>query len=220
MRDSFSIYRSVFEALKAYPPEEAMKAFVMIGEYSMDDKSPEETSGYAYGLFTSVKPLLDRSKKRSEAGRIGGQTEKQNEANVKQNEANGSNLEAKKKEERRKEKGEREKSSILSDEQPAEYPYKEVVDRLNAKAGTAFKDKSKDTRSHIKARFDEGYSLDDFFTVIDKKVADWQGTEQEKYLRPSTLFGTKFESYLNQKVTRKQVSRLDVVDDWLMGGGT
>ena len=74
---------------------------------------------------------------------------------------------------------------------------KEVIEYLNAKAGTAYKPASKDTQKHIKARIAEGFSLSDFQTVIDKKVSEWKGTDMEQYLRPSTLFGTKFESYLN-----------------------
>jgi len=45
----------------------------------------------------------------------------------------------------------------------------------------------------------DGYKLEDFQTVISKKCAEWKGTDMEKYLRPETLFGTKFESYLNAK---------------------
>lgn len=74
---------------------------------------------------------------------------------------------------------------------------KEVIECLNAKAGKAYKPTSKDTQRHIKARIAEGFSLSDFQTVIDKKVSEWKGTDMEQYLRPSTLFGTKFESYLN-----------------------
>ena len=83
-------------------------------------------------------------------------------------------------------------------ETPAEYPYKAVIDCLNKSAGTQYRDKSKDTRKHIKARFDDGFTLADFENVIQKKCAEWMGTDMEKYLRPSTLFGSKFESYLNQ----------------------
>ena len=46
----------------------------------------------------------------------------------------------------------------------------------------------------------EKFTVDDFKTVIDKKSREWLGTDMEKYLRPETLFGTKFESYLNQQV--------------------
>ena len=95
----------------------------------------------------------------------------------------------------------------------AEYQYKAVIDYLNEKAGTAFKDKSKDSRSHIKARFDDGFTLDDFKTVIDKKVAEWSGTDMAKYLRPSTLFGSKFEGYLNQQTGKKTTNnRFDNFD--------
>ena len=70
---------------------------------------------------------------------------------------------------------------------------------MNEKAGTSYKENSKLTRRYISARLAEGFTVEDFKTVITKKVADWKGTEWEKFLRPETLFGTKFESYLNAK---------------------
>lgn len=81
----------------------------------------------------------------------------------------------------------------------------EIIDYLNLKAGTAYRTTTKKTKTLIKARLDEGFSLDDFRTVIDKKTREWKGTDMEKYLRPETLFGTKFEGYLNQPVKREQV---------------
>lgn len=92
----------------------------------------------------------------------------------------------------------------------AEYPYKEIIDYLNSKAETAFKDSSKDSRKHIKDRCDEGYTVEDFKKVIDTKVEEWKKTDMSKYLRPATLFGTNFEGYLNQKATprgKKKESR-------------
>ena len=42
--------------------------------------------------------------------------------------------------------------------------------------------------------------MEDFKKVIDIKVQEWGKNEKmNKYLRPETLFGTKFESYLNEK---------------------
>lgn len=76
-----------------------------------------------------------------------------------------------------------------------------VVAYLNEKAGTSYRASSKATARHIEARLNEGYTLQDFFAVIDKKVAEWKGGEMEKYLRPETLFGSKFEGYLNARVT-------------------
>jgi uncharacterized phage protein (TIGR02220 family) len=86
-------------------------------------------------------------------------------------------------------KGEEEKEVI---------PYKQIIDYLNDKTNSKYKmvDKNK---KFIKARFNEGYTIDDFIIVIDKKCCEWLSTEMEGYLRPETLFGTKFDGYLNQK---------------------
>ena len=81
--------------------------------------------------------------------------------------------------------------------------YIAVIDYLNSKAGTHYKASSKATQQHINARLAEGYAVDDFKRVIDKKCADWIGTDFEQYLRPSTLFGSKFENYLNGKQQTK-----------------
>ena len=89
---------------------------------------------------------------------------------------------------------------------------KDIINYLNTKCNTRYKYTTEDSKKHIMARLREGYTKDDFYTVIDKKAAEWIGTEQEKYLRPATLFGTKFESYLNQKVTAKKEKT--VFDEW------
>lgn len=80
----------------------------------------------------------------------------------------------------------------------------DIVDYLNAKADTKFKSSSKKTKSLIHARLEDGFNVDDFYTVIDKKCEEWKGTEWEKYIRPETLFGTKFEGYLNQKNNKNE----------------
>ena len=93
--------------------------------------------------------------------------------------------------------------------------YKYIVGYLNEKTGKAFKDVNQKTRSHINARLKEGYTVEDFKKVIDIKVAEWKGTQQDLYLRPETLFGTKFESYLNTKPTTikpKTYQRADKTD--------
>lgn len=77
---------------------------------------------------------------------------------------------------------------------------KEVIDFLNKKISTNYKSSSSKTITSINARLKEGFTLEDFKTVIEKKCREWKGTDMEKYLRPETLFGTKFESYLNQNI--------------------
>ena len=81
---------------------------------------------------------------------------------------------------------------------------KEIIDYLNSKADKNYKTNTSNTTKNITARLNEGYTVDDFFKVINRKVDDWKGTIYEKYLRPETLFGSKFEGYLNEKwVTSK-----------------
>nr|DAN70137.1 MAG TPA: hypothetical protein [Caudoviricetes sp.] len=83
--------------------------------------------------------------------------------------------------------------------------YSDAVEYLNSKAGTKYKSTSKNTTRHIQARIKEGYTLEDFKTVIDKKCSEWLNTDMEKYLCPETLFGSKFEKYLNQKIIHKNI---------------
>lgn len=98
----------------------------------------------------------------------------------------------------------KEKDKELEKEKEKKKIYSDVLSYLNEKAGTAYRASSKATQSHINARIAEGFTLEDFYTVIDKKCAEWIGTEWEKYLRPETLFGSKFENYLNATTaTRK-----------------
>lgn len=80
---------------------------------------------------------------------------------------------------------------------------KEIISYLNEVTGSRYKANTDKTKKAIHARLAEGFTVDDFKSVIDKKHEDWKGTEWEKYLRPETLFGTKFEGYLNQKLIKK-----------------
>lgn len=95
-----------------------------------------------------------------------------------------------------------------------------IVEYLNIKAGTNYQSKTKKTQSCIHARLKEGFTIEDFKIVIDKKCAEWIGTEYEKFLRPETLFGTKFEGYLNARINPKQSrasniqNRVSAVDSW------
>lgn len=83
---------------------------------------------------------------------------------------------------------------------------RQIVDYLNEKTGCSYKASTDDTRKKIKARLNEGFAAEDFEKVIDSKVADWGNNfEMRKYLRPSTLFGNKFESYL-QNAKRAETS--------------
>lgn len=89
----------------------------------------------------------------------------------------------------------------------------EIINYLNLKTNKNYKTTTQKTRTLIKARMNEHFTVDDFKLVIDKMCTEWMGTNMEKYLRPETLFGTKFESYLNQTPTKSETEmRIDNVN--------
>ena len=131
-------------------------------------------------------------------------------------------------------------TSNLTNEQPAsnqqvttnkneknvknEKKYIEVVNYLNQVVGSNYKATTSKTQSLIESRFKEGFTFENFKTVIFKKSAEWKGTEQEKYLRPETLFGPKFEGYLNQqgnfnKNVPSYMREQDELIDQVLNGG-
>ena len=108
-------------------------------------------------------------------------------------------------------------NKVLTKESTKNNIYSPVIDFLNAMAGTNYKSTTAKTQQLIKARLAEGFTLEDFETVIKKKCREWLDTDFAKYLRPETLFGTKFESYLNAsevKVMNRQAkSGSNVADE-------
>ena len=90
-----------------------------------------------------------------------------------------------------------------------EYEYedenRDIIDYLNSKTGKKYRCNVAKTKSVISARLKEGFTVCDFKDVINNKCADWLGNaDMEKFLRPETLFGNKFEGYLNQKCSARQ----------------
>lgn len=80
----------------------------------------------------------------------------------------------------------------------------EIINYLNSVCGTNYKTSALNTINFLKLRLKEGFTVNDFKIVIDKKFNDWsKKPEMVKFLRPITLFGTKFESYLNEKEVKR-----------------
>lgn len=100
-------------------------------------------------------------------------------------------------------------------------PYKDIIDYLNFKTNSKYKYSSKKTKDLIKARFNEKFTINDFKIVIDKKTNEWlNDSTMSKYLRPETLFGTKFESYLNQQTKRRSIKDISLKELEEMGNDT
>ena len=104
----------------------------------------------------------------------------------------------------------------------------EIVDYLNEKAHKKYRSNNKTTIRHINARLKEGRTLSDFKQVIDNRCATWLGTDMEQYLRPETLFGSKFENYLNApapklrggdgRILSDETNGWEAAFDWMSGG--
>lgn len=86
---------------------------------------------------------------------------------------------------------------------PDPIPYTEIISYLNQVTGKSFKN-VETHKKLIRARWNEKATLDDFKKVIDNKSSEWLETDMAKYLQPSTLFGSKFDQYLNQTNVAKQ----------------
>lgn len=81
-------------------------------------------------------------------------------------------------------------------------PFKEIIDYLNEQTGRRYSHSANKNQDLIKARWNEGFRVEDFKRVIDTKVKDWSNdSKMNQYLRPVTLFSNKFDDYLNQVPT-------------------
>lgn len=87
---------------------------------------------------------------------------------------------------------------------------KEIIEHLNNVTGCDYKTDSKNIIMLINQHIKEGYKKEDFINVIDKKYKEWKDTEREKYVRAETLFGDKFETYVNQKEMRSMFDDVDM----------
>jgi phage replication O-like protein O len=88
-------------------------------------------------------------------------------------------------------------------------PYQEIIQILNQQTGKSFKHTTNETRALIQARWKNGFRLDDFKRVIEVKTSQWlTDAKMAAFLRPQTLFGTKFESYLNEQGTQAWVGKV------------
>lgn len=78
-----------------------------------------------------------------------------------------------------------------------EPPFAEIIDALNKTLGTNYRPETENTREYISVWWNAGYILDDFLAVIKNQNIAWgKDDKMRDFLRPVTLFGKNFESYL------------------------
>lgn len=195
----------------------------MIVRYLRTGEEPSPRTDAQRMALAMVRPVLDKSRKRIVAGSEGG-SKSVSKAASKQQSKRQSKQESKTQSEPESEEESNYASKKASDiyssssfplpdspseeegcgEEDGAIPYAEIVASLNEAAGTSYRPTSKKTRQLIHARWAEGFRLPDFEAVIGTMSAAWlHDPKMAAYLRPETLFGTKFESYLNRPRPRK-----------------
>lgn len=216
------ILDSHIEGAQELPLREREKFYRAVIEYLQYGREPEDISGAPKGMFIAVKPNLDVSRAKAEAGRKGGSASSKSKANDQANgkqtaskQQSGDEANANRNANRNGSEGEEELEGMSNDIPNPVVPYAEIVGYLNERAGTAYKPTSRKTQSLIKARVNEGASLSDFKAVIDTKCDEWlDDPKMCAYLRPETLFSNKFEGYLNKpKPRNKKGGDLDKYED-------
>lgn len=207
-----NIFDSYIDAGQKLKPSERKEYYCALVEYLAYGKEPERLKGSSDAIWTAIFPSLELSRKRSESGSKGGQKKQANqELATKQNEDLLASKTASKTEAntvangkangvaKSKSNSKEDISNDISKKKGADLStITEIVDYLNEKANTSYRPSAEYAKTHIRARLREGFTIDDFKTVIDGRVKAWANNpKMSEYLRPQTLFGTKFESYLN-----------------------
>lgn len=215
MKDNFLLKKSLIDVIKELSDEDTGKLFKGILNYVNHGDS--ELTDYLKIIFIPIKTEIDKNEERYLEvceknrlnGRRGGRPRKPRDEDLEEENPPVSDETEENPPVNEKSGGKPKKpinhnhihnhpSNITNQNQLI----KDIIDYLNIKTNSKFKDTTKSTRQKINARLNEGYTLDDFIDVINKKYDEWVGTDFEQYLCPETLFGTKFEKYLNQKATK------------------
>lgn len=202
------ILDSVVEAAKRLPPEQGGALLLGVIGYSERCVAAGGTAGVAEpfegdavlgAVFGGMKFALDKALSKQINGSKGGEARSAKlKAGVKRN---GSEAEAKPEQAESEPKPkDKDKDTASIEASTTKPPYAAIVAYLNERAGTRYRHATERTRRLIDARYREGFGEGDFRAVIDNRVAAWLGDEDmAQYLRPETLFGSKFEGYLNAK---------------------
>lgn len=219
MKENFLLKKTQQDVFEGLSNEDAGKLIKGIFKYVNTGES--ELESYLKVIFIPIKNDIDKNEERYEIvcernrlnGKKGGRPKKEKEDKTQNNPKNPNGYFG------------NPKKPINHNHISYITIHNNIINYLNNKLNTKYKSNTKSTKEKINARLNEGYVLDDFIAVIDKKTNEWLGTEMEKYLRPETLFGNKFESYLNQKETKKEKNATPVPewigkeikkDEWVM----
>lgn len=216
--NGFTIYKEYYELITLLTEREQQELLLAITKFMFEDIEPALNDKQTK-IFNNLRRPLEKSKKRSKCGSITKSNENQEENEIETKE-NQKEIKTKSNESQKENenKTHQDVNVIVNVNDNVDVNVKKIsleeikgiVEYLNIKSNSHYKYSTDKTQTLIKARIKDGFTLDDFKIVIDKKCEEWLGTDFEKFLRPETLFSNKFEGYLNQKITAKKKTLKDI----------
>lgn len=216
--NGFTIYKEYYELITLLTEREQQELLLAITKFMFEDVEPT-LNDKQKKIFNNLRRPLEKSKKRSKCGSITKSNENQEENEIKTKE-NQKEIKTKSNENQKENesKTHQDVNVIVNVNDNVDVnvnkitlaEIKGIIEYLNIKSNSHYKYSTDKTQTLIKARIKDGFTLDDFKIVIDKKCEEWLGTDFEKFLRPETLFSNKFEGYLNQKITAKKKTLKDI----------
>lgn len=205
-KDNFLVNLDDYQAVRNFSNEDAGKLFHTICRYSLGEEigDLEDKIQVAFNFF---KNRLDKNRKnwektrneRIKSGTLGGLAKQANANFAKQNKQTVANVAV-------SDNVNVSDSVSVNDNKKKASPSDEIMtilkdlnNRIKSKKG--FSPLAQCNQNLIKARMSEGFTVENFITVNEKKVKQWlHDPEMSKYLRPATLYGNKFDGYLNEVV--------------------
>lgn len=216
--NGFTIYKEYYELITLLTEREQQELLLAITKFMFEDIEPTLNDKQTK-IFNNLRRPLEKSKKRSKCGSItkSNENQEENEIETKENQKE-IKIKSNKNQKENENKTHQDVNVIVNVNDNVDVNVKKIsleeikgiVEYLNIKSNSHYKYSTDKTQTLIKARIKDGFTLDDFKIVIDKKCEEWLGTDFEKFLRPETLFSNKFEGYLNQKITAKKKTLKDI----------
>lgn len=216
--NGFTIYKEYYELITLLTEREQQELLLAITKFMFEDVEPTLNDKQTK-IFNNLRRPLEKSKKRSKCGSItkSNENQEENETKAKENQKE-IKIKSNENQKENENKTHQDVNVIVNVNDNVDVNVKKIsleeikgiVEYLNIKSNSHYKYSTDKTQTLIKARIKDGFTLDDFKIVIDKKCEEWLGTDFEKFLRPETLFSNKFEGYLNQKITAKNKTLKDI----------
>lgn len=216
--NGFTIYKEYYELITLLTEREQQELLLAITKFMFEDVEPTLNDKQTK-IFNNLRRPLEKSKKRSKCGSItkSNENQEENETKAKENQKE-IKIKSNENQKENENKTHQDVNVIVNVNDNVDVNVKKIsleeikgiVEYLNIKSNSHYKYSTDKTQTLIKARIKDGFTLDDFKIVIDKKCEEWLGTDFEKFLRPETLFSNKFEGYLNQKITAKKKTLKDI----------